>query len=301
MRILDILTSSKRMLNEIETDDIIRELDPEQKRRLQGILLDMFLDIYEVCKKYRIPVALAGGSALGAARHHGFIPWDDDLDLIMPRAAYNRFRDIFEEELSEKYILNAPNYRGKAKARLKKIQKKGTYFEEVLDCVDKDQCKVFLDIFIMEYTPDNLLFRKIKGTYCNILEYISGMVFFYENADDLAREFYKRIGKMNYLARMFLGRIFSFRSASRWFDLIDKSVQHTRRTTCVSIATGRKRYFGEILEKSRLFPLNKAEFEGVEVPVFKDLDYYLRNLYGDYMQIPPLEKREKHFVKKINI
>ena len=130
---------------------------------------------------------------------------------------------------------------------------------------------------------------------------ISGLVFFYENSDDMTKEFYKRAGRHNYYLRFILGKIFSFRKASWWFDLVDKSIQHSRKTKDVCIATGRKHYFGEILERNRLIPLTHIDFEGIECPVFKDIDYYLKILYGDYMQVPPPEKREKHFVKKLKL
>mgnify|MGYP000934529859 FL=1 len=69
----------------------------------------MYSDILRVCEKYNIRVMLGGGSALGAVRHGGFIPWDDDLDLIMPREDYNKFISVFDKELSDLYEITSPN------------------------------------------------------------------------------------------------------------------------------------------------------------------------------------------------
>ena len=65
----------------------------------------MFVDIKRICDKHNLILMLSGGSALGAVRHKGFIPWDDDIDLMMPRDDYDKFIDLFEEELGEKYYL----------------------------------------------------------------------------------------------------------------------------------------------------------------------------------------------------
>ncbi len=173
--------------------------------------------------------------------------------------------------------------------------------QEIIDSQNTDLQKVFLDIFILENTPDNLLHRKIKGIYCNILEFISGLVFFYENSDELSKKVYTKAGAGNYYVRMLFGRIFSFYNASKWNDIVDRSVQYKKESTNITIATGRKHYFGEILSKSELFPLTEGEFEGYKVPLFKNNDYYLTNLYGNYMRIPPVEKREKHFIRRIEL
>lgn len=301
MGMLKKFANSKEALNQIKKDGLLLEMNENLRTELQKLLLEMCLDVLVVCKKKKIPVALIGGSALGAVRHKGFIPWDDDLDLGMTREAYKRFLEVFESELGDKYMLSAPNYKIAAKARFPKVLKKGTVLEEVLDSRNEDLCKVFLDIFILDNVPENRIYRKIKGYYCNFLELISGMVFFYENASEESKRFYSQVGAENYKARMMIGKIFSFRNAASWFNSVDKAVQYKKETNLVGIATGRKHYFGEILDKNELFPLAEWEFEGHKVSLFKNQDYYLKNLYGEYMRIPPVEKRERHFIKRIHL
>ena len=104
------MTNSRSSLD--VKDDSLIEIDEETRERLQLAILDMYKDVFTACQKYNIIPYLIGGSALGAVRHHGFIPWDDDIDIGMTRDDYIRFVDIFERELGEQYIINAPNVTG---------------------------------------------------------------------------------------------------------------------------------------------------------------------------------------------
>lgn len=297
---LDRFRDAKSALNESQLNEVL-QIDDSVRDRLHAVLLEIYLDILWVCQKQGIIPYLIGGSALGSIRHKGFIPWDDDLDIGMTRKDYECFKEIFEAELGDKYILCAPNCQGvRAKNRFPKVIRKGTLFREVLDSHDPAQCGIFVDIFILENVPDSRLKRLIKGWRCEILEFVASQVFLCENMDDDVKRMYEKLGKGNFYLRLLTGRIFSFRESCEWFNAVDRAVQYNDESTrFCAIATGRKHYFGEILEKSRLFPGMTGEFEGHEVPLFRDQDYYLSNLYGDYMKIPPVEKREKHFVKEI--
>lgn len=296
------LRNGKKILNTINNTDILVKIEEDTRRKLQSILLEMYLDVLRVCEKYELSAFLLGGSALGAVRHKGFIPWDDDFDIGMTRKDYKKFSEIFEAELSEKYILNAPNYKGNAKSRFPKLLKKDTVLKEVCDLKKTEQCMVFLDIFILENVPENAVQRNFKGICCNMAEFISGQVFLYENRDKILKKFYMQGGIGNYYSRVIIGFMFSFMSASKWFDLIDKIVRYENdETEYCSLPTGRKHYFGEILKRSELFPVTYGEFNGKKVQVLKNEDYYLKNLYGNYMEIPPMEKREKHFIREIRL
>lgn len=279
--------------NLVEIDDIIRQ-------QVQKDLLQMYLEIEVVCNKYGIKLFLIGGTLLGAIRHNGFIPWDDDFDVAMYREDFDRFIMIFEKELGNKYILNAPNYSKKVKERFPKILKKNTMFREITDSKDPNLQGLFIDIFLIDNVPDNVLIRNLKGIVCNTMEFIAGQVKLVENLDFDIREFYKKAGKINYYIRIIIGRIFSFRSSTKWFNSIDKVVRWSDNKSkyCV-LATGRKHYFGEMLLREVFFPASTVEFCGKHMFSVSDPNTYLRNLYGEYMKIPPIEKRERHFVKEI--
>ncbi len=293
--------SIKNKVNAIYTDDLFHEIAPEERKQLQNALLNMYKDILRVCEKYAIIPYLVGGSALGAVRHQGFIPWDDDLDVGMTRADYGKFRKIFRKELSKEYILNAPNYSMDPKARFPKVIKKNTVCREIVDVNDPKRNGLFVDIFILDDVPENAVIRKMKGTFCNGLEFVSGQVFLKEHMTEEAKEMYLRMGKRSYLAHYLTGAVFSVIPSRNWFHATDKAVRYSRQSPYVGIPTGRKHYFGEIFEKKDLFPAVYLPFEDIKAPVFCNYDKYLRNLYGDYMQIPEEKDREKHYIVELKL
>lgn len=303
-RLIKMFAKGKETMNDIAAESsLLYELSGEEKIALKNCLLEMFRDVNRVCEKYGLKLILTGGSALGAVRHKGFIPWDDDLDLCMERKDYNRFVETFETELGEKYILNAPNYKTSAKTRFAKIFKKGTTMMEIYDINDKYPTNIFLDLFPIESAPNNVFLQKIKGFFCNILMFIGSQVSMFENRSDILKKYMcsSLEGKVNYYLRCIIGFVFSILPSKLWFNIIDRCVSSCKNTDYCAIPTGRKHYFGELLEREVYFPCTKGEFEGLSVNLPHNLDRVLTNLYGDYMRIPPLEKRERHFVIDFNL
>lgn len=302
MKLLKNLKNGKESLNGFAYENSEWTVVSEQERkRLQGVVLEIYKDVYQLCKENQIDMFLIGGSAIGAVRHGGFIPWDDDLDVCIQRKDYLKFVKLFHDNLSTKYTLNAPNVTPNAKTRFTKILKKGTILKEIVDVSDRERQGIFLDIFILENVPNNKLVRMAKGYYCNFLEFISGQVYLYENCNERAKQLYCLGGKMNYHTRMFIGKLFSFHSSSKWFDIVDRALQHGNdRSTHCGIPAGRGHYFKEILPRQVFLPAQIVKFEDAEAKIFNDIDADLRHLYGNYMQVPPPEKREKHFIFELN-
>lgn len=291
--------NAKTILSNRDSSNTYLEVKDDLLKQLQECLLNMFLDVQRVCRKHSIDLYLCGGSALGAVRHHGFIPWDDDFDMTMTREGYEKFQSVFEEELSADYLLVAPSYKDGSRSRFPKVMKKGTVFREVGDPSPKEKCGIDLDIFILDNVPNNKLLRTVKGTICNLLEFISGQVLWHEeHADELLNRI-KEVSKSQYYIRKATGFIFSFRKAAAWNRTIDKLIQYKKETQNCTLATGRKHYFGETLPREVFLPGSIGQFDGHEVLLFSDPDAYLTNLYGDYMQIPDESKREKHAVEEL--
>ena len=130
-------------------------------RDVQLVLLEMLKDIDEICRKHQIPYWLNGGSALGAVRHQGFIPWDDDADIAMMQSDFKRFIEVLKVELpKEEYIFQCYYTHDAYNVLIPgmKIRKCNTYIKEVNTllrnrCEDSDG--VFIDIFVYDYCSNN--------------------------------------------------------------------------------------------------------------------------------------------------
>lgn len=289
------MKSYKDTVNNINSNEI-RFLSDEELKNLKKIMFECYQDVYRVCEKHNLSIMLGGGSALGAVRHNGYIPWDDDFDALMPRKDFEKLKIIFEREFGDKYILISPNYRGSSINRFPKVLINGTRFVEVGANPKSEYNKIKIDIFILENVPNNIIVRYLKGAWGTFLMYICSRV---ERFEDTESCFSKTDIATSMKFRRFIGRLFSFKNASEWRNIVDKACQYKKETNYLGIPTGRKHYFGEILPRSCYLPVSQGIFEGQAVSLPGDYDKYLSNLYGDYMKLPPIEKREKHSIVDI--
>jgi len=278
----------------------LRELAEEESVKLKQTLLEMYRDILYVCEKNGLTCYLGGGSCLGAVRHSGFIPWDDDLDLNMFREEYTQLPSLLEKEFPGKYKIIGPGYTSNNPYNFIKVEKIGTTLKTVFDD-EKDNSGIGIDIFPMESIPKNSLHNKIHGTLLNGIFYIAICAKLFQKpsmADKVLASVSE--GKRKLRHRKFIGFLFSWLSYTRWMLIGDKIASKKYKSDMMTIPSGRKHYFGEIQPRSVFFPPIKHDFEGIESNIPNNYDKYLSALYGDYMQIPPVEKREKHFIVEID-
>lgn len=276
------------------------ELSPLQLRRLKRCLLSIYKDVFRVCDKYDLCLMLTGGSVLGAVRHKGFIPWDDDMDLLMPRNDYDKLIEILPKELGDKYYFSAPHMEQPAHSLFLKIYRKGT---EISAWPFLKKEGIHLDIFPLEYAPDTFLLRFFKSC----ISFIFRVVAICSKRNELKDQNLKIAMSVNFGSFFYykicclIGIIFSYKPQRFWFDLYDKFVSMNKKTKYMAIPTGKHFYKGELFPMDFYLPPVKGEFEGIPVLLPNRYDILLTNLYGNYMQIPPVEKREKHFYTKFNL
>ncbi|MGN8825134.1 LicD family protein [Segatella copri] len=297
--------SAKEIMNNLALKtNCLMEVDQDMRNHLQDVLVEMMQDIHNVCIKRKIGYALVGGSCLGAVRHQGFIPWDDDIDISMLREDWEKFRSCFDEELGEKYVMEAPQYGNKdCKTTWAKVYKKKTVLQEIMDVNTPYEQGIFIDIFFYENVSNNKIIRKIDACLSDFLKGVATSMVFYKYPNELMKQYYGATPqtKRYYNMRRFLGFLFSWMSHKRFCDCYDKFVsRHKTPSEYITAPTGRKNYMGEILQRKWWIPQKQVKFENTEFLVPADSHNYLLTLFGkNYMQLPPVEKREKHFIVKL--
>lgn len=279
------------------------ELTDIQKIKLRNILLFMLKYIIEVCDKHKIKYMLGGGSALGAVRHKGFIPWDDDLDLNMPREDYQKFIELFSEEKKDKYDIFVPDGKHNATHLFLKISLKGTKVQDIHSIADKIPMGINIDVFPIENVSSNAVIRKLKGLFITYIAYLFVSAKIYQTRNEEAKRLYSSSlkAKIIYKVRCFVGWCISFKPYDWWYVLFDKLAQTKTKSELCTIPTGRKHYLGEMIPWNTFTPCSEGMFENIKVFLPAKYHDYLKQLYGNsYMQLPPENKREHHFFTNID-
>ena len=299
------MKSDFELMNELaKRSDYLRELTDDESKALKQALLAMYVDIARLCEAHNLTVMLCGGSCLGAIRHKGFIPWDDDLDLLMPRRDYEQLIRLLEQgALGENYEFNTPNSKTDAKNVFLKIYRRNTLNVDIYSDTPAFPQGIAIDVFALDAVPRTRFGQYVKGLIANSLQFASIVVLYAQYPSVHLREFMSLDRDMlrRYRFKCLLGRILGIIPHRKWVWWFDRFVACDRDDRQWGIPTGRKYYNGEIFPSEVYVPAAEAEFEGMKVHIPNQFDPYLRNLYKDYMQLPPEDKRERHFCIKLQL
>ena len=277
------------------------ELTGERLKTLQVELLLMLKDVKSVCDEYGIDYMLSGGTMLGAVRNQSFIPWDDDIDIMMLRSEYEKFADKFRSAFPGKYIVaepfSDPHYFSKAV----KIFKRGTTFVEIPNAGVGGMDMIFLDLFIIENVPAPGLHRKLKAVLYDTAYKASSVCIDYLYPSPIIEKKAREIRELNdyYKFRKRLGWIFAHLGGIHFYlRICDRLGRQKKKTGWLGIPSAIS-FEREIFPEAVFTVLTTKPFCGTDFKVPEAYDDYLKNLYGDYMEIPPENRREYHVAYKI--
>ncbi|MBR5547928.1 MAG: LicD family protein [Clostridia bacterium] len=256
----------------------------EYLRELQKVETEILDEIVRVCEENELDYFLIGGTLLGAVRHKGFIPWDDDLDIVMPRDSFDRFIRLCQKGcLSEEYYLHSKETDPEYWLIFPKVRKKNTIFDEK-NIAHLDVPKgIYVDIFPLddakkEQSPGKWLRTKM-------IKYINAVLCYKKKIPVISRSKKLCCVPFGWMPMIWLSTI-----QSRLMQMENgKNAEYF-----VNYGSNYKTV-KQTMRKEVYFPPCKLEFEGKLYNCPNDWEYVLKRIFGpNYMQLPPIEKRVTH-------
>lgn len=270
------------------------------KKEWNAAIIDILKALQDICREHNLRFYCCAGTAIGAVRHHGIIPWDDDIDVIMPRPDYDRLLQLAKTSDFGKYRIVTP-YDDDAYPLFfsKIINAETTLVEErQFPCV----IGLFVDIFPLDATGDDMEeARRLKARYTKLLNRLNAA-----SSHNTFAEYMSLLSDRKEWGRFAVKTLAFFRRHWLRLRLMRKmeemshlyDYEKARNVVVYSGSYGYREIFPkEWLGEGMAFP-----FEDITVLLPERYDEYLRHFFGDYMQLPPVEQRiEKHNRAYLNI
>lgn len=264
-------------------------LSKEELRQVQLIEVEMLVEIDRICKKCGIQYCISAGTQLGAVRHQGFIPWDDDADIAFLRPEYEKFRDACETELDRErfYFQDYRNTQG-YRWGYGKLRRKGTEFIRLQQEHMPYEQGIFVDIMPYDNVPDSYILRKIHTFQC----------FLYRKSfwAPLGRMQAKGLEKAIYCLLAQISDEKLYASYGRFVEKCNRKETKRIRINTFPVPGHENGY-----PRSCFIDLVPMTYENITVMGMRDYHTYLSYKYGDYMQLPPESKRKIHPVSKLTL
>ena len=255
-------------------------------KKLQIAQIILLEKLNKICIENNIKYSLGYGSMLGVIRHKGFIPWDNDIDVLMKRKEYDKFIKIFKED-EDLFLQNYLTDKSFG-LHLSRLMLKDTLYENHYNKFFKRKKNIYIDIFPIDEVRSNLFLLKIKFILIKILT----------QAKEIKLGRKKSIKRINTILNIFIEILFYFTD----IDTIDKKIEEL----CIDSKEKKIKYVGcyfgdsvakEFFKKDIFNDFIFKEFEENKYPILKEYDKYLQQNYGNYMKFPPTEIRNQIFKK----
>ena len=270
------------------------KFEPIYMEEYQAVLLEILRDIDRVCEKHNILYYMSGGTLIGAIREKGFLAWDDDLDINMPRPDYERFLRVADSELDGKYTFLSSNDKKGNFFQYKKMSKvydTTTFIEEGSPSF-KVRYGIYVDIFAVDGTPndENLQDKHIKKIFRTREK---DAFFAYQYDYNKGAKTFK--GKLAYITRSFIGKIYRIILRRPYAKKLDKLLKKYDfyKSDMVGVLPWTKNHTG-LFTRQAMEKVVKVEFAGEEFNAPIGYDENLTVAYGDYMTPPPKSEQVTH-------
>lgn len=265
-------------------------------KKYQSILIEMVEVFDEYCRKNNIRYTLCGGSLLGAVRHKGIIPWDDDLDVIMPRPDYIRFLELSKKSFIENYSIIDYSNKDYYYLPMAKMVDDRTL---LIEMEENRKCPigVNIDIFPIDAIPnDDSKQEELYKKHRSLLKkaYFANRYPFAKSALKSIYYFFRYFTYCYY--HIFYNGHMLLKKAD---ELISQENYH--KSAKVRIYTSYQHH-NKVFDKRVFDEFTDLEFSGLKLMCIKDYDTYLKSLFGDYMKLPPIEKQvchHRHYLLKM--
>ena len=261
-------------------------------RKLQLIEKEILSNLIEVCKQNDITYYVIGGTLLGAVRHGGFIPWDDDIDLAIPRKDYKKLIQVMHELGDSHPVLGMEYYRDKPSLYYYPIRITNKNYKIAEPRTKEGYAHPWIDILPLDGYPNNE--KEAKAFVRKMKLYKTLLGFHYvDNLRDIKRSFKEKVairfGKITKIGRLI--------DPTKVKNKIDALLESHDINDCNIVGTCMGAYFlKEFVPKEHFGNGSTVVFEGMEVNAPEMVHEYLTHMYGDYMQLPPKEKQVSHGV-----
>ena len=248
-------------------------------KKLQSTELDILNEIDRICKKNNIKYFLIYGTLLGAVRHNGFIPWDDDIDIGMLQEDYIKFIEIASSELNDKYLLDCEKTNKNYYLPFTKVRNKLTSFEEKSNINYNGNKGIWVDIFPFGYTK----YKKIN-TVMKLKFKVLGVLYGCLIEKNL------NLNNCGFKAKL-VSKILTKHFTLKLINTLTLKSKKTNNLVLYNTPM--------IFDKNDFFPTNYLKFESYNFSVPNNYNKILRELYGDYKKLPPVNQRQTHNPLKI--